>query len=115
MFEQMNNNKVHIKGKILTAPKFPHQVYDEEFYEIDVEVPRLSESVDIIPITISNKILNESELKIGDTLSINGQFRSYNKQVDGKSKLVLTVFVKQNYFISTIVTGTLIFALTNVD
>lgn len=95
MFEQMNNNKVHLEGKILSLPRLSHQVYDENFYEIDLEVPRLSESVDIIPITISEKLLSENNFDVGKTIAINGQFRSYNKQVDGKSKLVLTVFVRE--------------------
>ena len=95
MFEQMNNNKVHLEGRILTLPRLSHQVYDENFYEIDLEVPRLSESVDIIPITISEKLLSENSFDVGKTIAINGQFRSYNKQVDGKSKLVLTVFVRE--------------------
>ena len=95
MFEQMNNNKVHIKGKILSSPKYTHQVYDEEFYEINLEVPRLSSSVDIIPVTVSSKVLEDYDFSIGNILSINGQFRSYNKQVDGKSKLVLTVFARE--------------------
>lgn len=95
MFEQMNNNKVHLEGKILSLPRLSHQVFDENFYEIDLEVTRLSQSVDIIPITISEKLLNENSFDVGKTIAINGQFRSYNKQVEGKSKLVLTVFVRE--------------------
>lgn len=95
MFEQMNNNKVHLEGKILSLPRLSHQVFDENFYEIDLEVPRLSQSVDIIPITISEKLLNENNFNVGKIVAINGQFRSYNKQIDGKSKLVLTVFVRE--------------------
>lgn len=95
MFEQMNNNKVHLEGKILSLPRLSHQVYDENFYEIDLEVPRLSESVDIIPITISEKLLSENNFDVGKVIAINGQFRSYNKQIEGKSKLVLTVFVRE--------------------
>lgn len=95
MFEQMNNNKVHLEGKILSLPRLSHQVFDENFYEIDLEVPRLSQSVDIIPVTISEKLLNENNFNVGKIIAVNGQFRSYNKQMDGKSKLVLTVFVRE--------------------
>lgn len=94
-YEQMNNNRVHIRGKIISAPKYTHQVFEEDFYEMDVEVARLSEIVDVIPITVSEKLLNENTFDIGSTISINGQFRSYNKQIEGKSKLVLTVFARE--------------------
>lgn len=95
MFEQMNNNKVHLQGKIISLPRLSHQVYDENFYEIDLEVKRLSSSVDIIPITVSEKLMNEYSFDVGKEIALSGQFRSYNKQVNGKSKLVLTVFVRE--------------------
>ena len=95
MFEQMNNNKVHLQGKIVSLPRLSHKVYDENFYEIDLEVSRLSSSVDIIPITVSEKLMSEYNFDTGKEIALNGQFRSYNKQVNGKSKLVLTVFVRE--------------------
>ena len=91
--EQMNNNKVYLRGEIVSSPVFSHEVFDEKFYEFNLKVARLSESFDIIPVTISEKILN-SKMIIGKTLTIAGQFRSYNKQIEGHSKLVLTVFVR---------------------
>ena len=91
----MNNNKVHLVGKVVSLPKLSHEVYEENFYELDLEVSRLSQSVDIIPIIIPEKILGEYNFEIGSILALNGQFRSYNKQIDGKSKLVLTVFVRE--------------------
>lgn len=95
MFEQMNNNKAHLQGKIVSLPRFSHNVYDENFYEIDLEVSRLSDSVDVIPILVSEKLMSEYSFDVDKEISINGQFRSYNKQVNGKSKLVLTVFVRE--------------------
>ena len=95
MFEQMNNNKVHLFGKIISAPKLSHQVFDENFYEIDLEVSRLSSSVDTIPVLLSEKFVEEFSLEVGNKICVNGQFRSYNKQLDGKSKLVLTVFARE--------------------
>ena len=93
-YEQMNNNKVYLRGKIVSNPIFSHEVFGERFYEFDLEVPRLSESFDKIPVTISERIM-DSRIKVGEELTFVGQFRSYNKQVEGKSKLVLTVFVRE--------------------
>ena len=60
-----------------------------------MKVSRLSLQDDFIPITISERLINEKNLIVGTELAIRGQFRSYNKLVDGKSKLMLTVFVRE--------------------
>ena len=87
------NNQAHIHGTILEEPKFSHNILGEGFYDLKLQVPRLSEEFDTIPVTISERLLNGANM--GDFLSIDGQFRSYNKQLDGKSKLVLTLFAKE--------------------
>ena len=93
-YEQMNNNKVYLRGRIVSELVFSHEVFDEKFYEFQLEVPRLSESFDTIPVTISERLI-DNRIKLNQTITISGQFRSYNKQTEGKSKLVLTVFVRE--------------------
>lgn len=92
--EQMNNNKVYLRGTMVDTPVFSHEVFEEKFYEFSLKVPRLSESFDYVPVTISERLMDNSFIA-GKEITINGQFRSYNKQVDGKSKLVLTVFARE--------------------
>lgn len=92
---EKQNNKVYLSGEIVTEARFSHEIYGEGFYEMDVLVKRLSGQSDILPITVSERLIEKSNLKIGSYLSAIGQFRSYNKQVDGKSKLMLTVFVRE--------------------
>ena len=93
-YEQMNNNRVYLRGKIVSSPVFSHEVFGEKFYEFNLEVPRLSESFDTIPVTISERIIDQN-IYVGNLITISGQFRSYNKQTETKSKLVLTVFVRE--------------------
>lgn len=88
-----NNNHVLLKGKIKELPTYSHTVMGEGFFEMFVEVERLSEEVDILPVTISERLIEN--FKIGDEIGISGQFRSYNKLENGKSKLMLTIFVKE--------------------
>ena len=88
-----NNNHVILKGKINKLPVYSHTVMGEGFFEMFVEVQRLSEETDILPVTISERLIGDFEL--GDEIGICGQFRSYNKIEDGKSKLMLTIFVKE--------------------
>ena len=94
-FELSTNNRVYLCGKIVCEPVFSHEIYGEGFYDINLEVPRLSEQCDIIPITVSERLFAEKNMAIGTQIAVKGQFRSYNKMVDGKSKLMLTVFVRE--------------------
>ena len=94
-YEMMENNKVFLKGEVVSNPVFSHEVYGEGFYELDLKVQRLSENYDIIPVTVSEKLLGDDNFSLGKVVSVKGQFRSYNKLVDGKSKLILTVFVRE--------------------
>ncbi|MBR4026833.1 MAG: single-stranded DNA-binding protein [Lachnospiraceae bacterium] len=89
------NNKVYVSGEIVTEAEFSHEVYGEGFYEMKLKVERLSGQADILPVTVSERLIAANDLKVGDRLSAVGQFRSYNKLVDGKSRLMLTVFVRE--------------------
>jgi len=89
------NNKVFISGEIVTEAEFSHEVYGEGFYEMSVLVKRLSGQGDILPITVSERLIADKNLSVGSVINALGQFRSYNKLVNGKSKLMLTVFVRE--------------------
>ena len=94
-YVQEKNNKVFISGEIVTQAEFSHEVYGEGFYEMNVLVKRLSGQGDILPVTVSERLITDKDLKVGVTINALGQFRSYNKLIDGKSKLMLTVFVRE--------------------
>ncbi len=87
------NNSVTLSGEIVQEPKFSHEVYGEKFYEITLAVKRLSGMEDLLPVSISEHLLSESML-CGSKVTVSGQFRSYNKTVEEKSKLMLTVFAR---------------------
>ncbi len=89
------NNKVFISGEIVSEAEFSHEVYGEGFYEMNVLVKRLSGQGDILPVTVSERLIQDKDLKVGVKINALGQFRSYNKLVNGKSKLMLTVFVRE--------------------
>ena len=93
--DRNTTNKVHLSGEIVTEPELTHEICGEGFYEFFLSVPRLSEQTDIIPVTVAERLLCEIHPKAGDRITVDGQFRSYNKMADGHSKLMLTVFVKE--------------------
>jgi len=88
------NNRAYVRGIIVSPPVFSHEVFGEGFYETEIRTPRLSNQDDVIPITISERLLAEHQINVGDELTFYGQFRSYNKLIGTKSKLVLTLFVR---------------------
>lgn len=94
-YEQMQNNQVYLSGQIASAPEFSHEIMGEKFYDTMVSVERLSGQSDVIPITVSDRLMEGKNFEIGNLIGLIGQFRSYNKIVDGKSKLVLRVFVRE--------------------
>ena len=93
-----DNNHLVLVGKVTSEKVFSHEIYGEKFYSFDLSVPRLSGNDDIIPITISERLLMTDDLEIGKKVVIEGQFRSYNSYVNEKNRLVLTVFAKEIKF-----------------
>ena len=90
----LENNHLVLVGKVTSDKKFSHEIYGEKFYIFDLEVPRLSGNADIIPITISERLMVNGELPIGTKITVEGQFRSYNSYENEKNRLILTVFAK---------------------
>ena len=90
-----DNNLIRLAGTVVSEKTFSHEVYGEGFYSFDLEVPRLSDNSDIIPVTVSERLLAGINFEIGKKVVIDGQFRSYNNYENEKNKLVLTVFVKE--------------------
>jgi len=90
------NNQIGIAGRIYSDFEFSHELYGEGFYRFDVEIFRLSDASDILPVTISERIINMSNTTVGTWVYITGQIRSYNNYVeaDRRNKLVLTVFAR---------------------
>ena len=53
----MLNNKIYLEGKVVSELVFSHEMYGEGFFIFNLEVPRLSETRDVLSITISERLL----------------------------------------------------------
>ena len=91
----LENNYLTLVGKVTGEKKFSHEIYGERFYVFNLEIARLSGNADIIPITVSERLATDEMLTAGKNLLVKGQFRSYNTYENTKSRLILTVFVKE--------------------
>lgn len=90
-----DTNVVNLKGELDDELEFSHEIFGEKFYSTKIKIHRLSDSYDILPMTISERLLQEIDFEKDKLVSVVGQLRSYNKNVDNKNKLVLTVFVRE--------------------
>ena len=89
----IENNQVTVMGEIVSGFTYSHEIFGEGFYMMDVSVKRLSDSYDIIPVMVSERLLDVTENLEGTYICVNGQFRSYNRHEERKNRLVLSVFV----------------------
>lgn len=63
---------------------------------VDVRVERLSDSIDIIPLMVSERLIDVNGDYKGMYIVVNGQFRSYNRHEERKNKLVLSVLQERS-------------------
>ncbi len=95
----IENNQVPIVGEVVSDFSFSHEVFGEGFYMLNVSVKRLSDSCDVIPLMISERLIDVNEDYRGAYIQATGQFRSYNRHEEKKNRLVLSVFVRELEFI----------------
>ena len=89
-----DTNIVNLKGRIENNLEFSHEIFGEKFYTTKIKINRLSDSYDMLPITVSERLLEEVNLEEDKLVKVTGQLRSYNKNIDNKNRLVLTIFAR---------------------
>ena len=97
--EQMGNNRVYIKGEVVSELSYSHEVHGERFYIANICTSRNSGSRDVVPFMVSEKLMSLEHDYNGCVVSINGQFQSYNPHGVGWRKLELFVFVHEVEFL----------------
>ena len=88
-------NALHLCGKIIGTPEIGHEAFGEKFYYLTLGVPRLSGAQDILPVTVSERLLEDTRLEDGEMIALDGQVRSYNKVIEGAGRLLITAFAQR--------------------
>lgn len=91
----IENNQVSVIGEIVSDFRFSHEVFGEGFYMVDVSVNRLSDLVDVIPLMVSERLVDVTKNCMNKQVCVSGQFRSYNRHEGTKNRLVLSIFVRE--------------------
>lgn len=98
----IENNQVSVIGEVVSDFTFSHEVFGEGFYMLDIRVSRLSDSADVIPIMVSERLMDVKKDYKGMNVSVSGQFRSYNRHEEKKNRLVLSVFAREIEFVEDV-------------
>lgn len=89
------NNQVLMRGVISAGFTFSHQVLGEGFYMTEIQVKRLSDAEDRIPVMVSERLVDVTQDPVGEYVEIRGQFRSYNKHEEDHNRLILSLFARE--------------------
>ena len=85
-------NQILLRGSLASLPEFSHENHGRQFYRFILEVPRLSGAVDKLPVVAQLEQLNQLDLSGGEMLTVTGQIRSHNIQLEGRRHLLIFVF-----------------------
>lgn len=91
----IENNKIELCGVIASTPELNHKNYGENFYGFRLSCSRKSTEKDMLPIIISDRLVEIKDLQVGKKISVKGQVRTFNKHIsDDKRKLLIMVFAR---------------------
>lgn len=85
-------NQITLRGSLASMPQFSHENHGRRFFRFFLDVPRLSGTVDTLPVIAEEGILYGTELTDGEMLTVAGQIRSHNIRKEGKRHLLIFVF-----------------------
>ncbi len=87
-------NQIILRGALVSLPQFSHENHNRRFFRFFLDVPRLSGTVDTLPVIAEESILNAMDLSNGEMLTITGQVRSHNIRSEGRRHLLIFVFAQ---------------------
>ena len=102
MEKVITNNEFELRGEVVSGFTFSHEIFGEGFYIIYVSCKRLSNSTDVIPVMVSERLMDIKKDYRGSLVCISGQFRSFNKYQEIHNKLLLYHFARNVEFLDEI-------------
>ncbi len=85
-------NTITLRGTLHALPEFSHENHGHRFFRFALEVPRLSGTVDTLPVVAEESLLDQIDPSAGSMLTVTGQIRSHNQRTDGARHLLIFVF-----------------------
>ena len=91
----LNKNEAVVVGRVIEDLEYSHETHGEKFYSFKISTTRMSGKEDIVPVVVSERILDTSIKYEGKLLGIRGQFRSFNHRGGERNHLVLFLFARE--------------------
>ncbi len=91
---EQRENTIILRGDLLGLPEYSHENHGRKFYRFLLEVPRLSGTVDTLPVVCELRLLECLDLICGERLTVRGQVRSHNHSDDMGRHLMIFVFAE---------------------
>ncbi len=85
-------NQITVRGSLGDLPRFSHENHGKRFFRFTLEVPRLSGTVDTLPVVAEASILDTLDLSGGTMITVRGQVRSHNVRENGSRRLLIFIF-----------------------
>lgn len=85
-------NQVTLRGTLASLPEYSHENHERKFYKFFLQVPRLSGTVDTLPVITEAGILDTVDLSAGEMLTVTGQIRTHNIRKEERRHLLIFVF-----------------------
>ena len=85
-------NQVTLRGTLTSLPEYSHENHERKFYKFFLQVPRLSGTVDTLPVITEAGILDTVDLSAGEMLTVTGQIRTHNIRKEERRHLLIFVF-----------------------
>ena len=85
-------NTITLRGCLQTLPQFSHENHGRRYWRFNLEVPRLSGTIDCLPVIAEESLVMPLDPSGGEMLTVTGQIRSHNQRTDGIRRLLIFVF-----------------------
>ena len=85
-------NQITLRGTLLSLPHYSHENHGRRFCRFTLEVPRLSGTVDLLPVVAEESLIKSIDPTGGEKLTVVGQIRSHNVRANGIRHLLIFVF-----------------------
>ena len=93
-YQPFHFNRARLCGTVMTDPAVSHANHGEEFCRFFLSVQRLSGQADLLPVVVSRRTLTENPVQVGDTVTVQGQLRSFNNKSGVGARLVIDLFAR---------------------
>ena len=90
-----SENHIVLRGSLMELPHYSHENHGTRFLAFTMEVPRLSGTLDLLPVIVPEPRLEPLDPSAGSMIRVEGQIRSHNIQKEDGRHLQIFVFGSQ--------------------